>query len=267
MTASARARDRCAALDRKLAHVLEPGIRVALVREQVLADAPEEACAWLACALDRTPGTGAVDPLRDAIVDVLAPDPDAGPTVAEPLPYAFRRDLYGAAVAFGAERLAALLRSHPAHPDAAETGRRRLAPDVAEIPLGTRRALAKGDDPHLLEKLALDPDATVIANLLRNPRLCERDVVRIAALRPVPPSTLEEVARSARWSTRPRVRVALVRNPHCPVALAMKLIGRLPLADLREMRRDPDLPAETRSQIESELARRASEPVASDPAD
>jgi hypothetical protein len=257
MDACEPARDVCATLDRKLAHVLETRMRVALVREQVVGSPTAEACAWLAEALDRSPGTGAVDPLRDAVVEVLTGGSVApAPGGVEPLPYDVRRDLYACAVEAGADRLAALLRSQPVGEDG-ESGGPRLPADVAEIPLGMRRTLAKGADPLLLEKLALDPDPTVIANLLRNPRLCERDVIRIAAMRPAPASTLEEVARSPRWSIRPRVRAALVRNPHCPVALAVKLLGRIPLVDLRTMRHDPDLPEPTRTQLELELTRRS----------
>jgi len=255
MAARTSALEFCAALDRKLAHVLEKRMRVVLVRETLLAQPAAEASTWLAAVLDRSPARGAVDPLRDAVVDVIMQDGEASTDAVEPLPYPVRRDLYTAAVESGAERLAALLRSQPVD-DAEEPQGRRLPAEIAEIPLGRRRSLAKGDDPLLLEKLALDPDTTVISNLLDNPRLCERDVVRIAALRPVPAATLEVVAASRRWSLRPRVRVALVRNPHCPVALAMKLIGRIPLADLRAMRGDPDLPAKTHEQLELELVRR-----------
>jgi len=223
----------------------------------MLAGSPEDACGWLAEAIERTPSSrSASDPLRDAVLEVLMGDGSTVEGVPASLPYAFRCELYAAAVSAGAERLTSLLRSHPAEADG-ESVRPRLAPEVAEIPLGVRRSLAKGDDPLLLEKLALDPDATVIANLLRNPRMREPDVVRIAALRPVPVATLEEIARSTRWTKRPRVRVALARNPHCPVALAVKLIGGLPLPDLRAMRNDPDLPEETHRHVMAEIERRA----------
>jgi hypothetical protein len=108
----------------------------------------------------------------------------------------------------------------------------------------------------LLEKLALDPDPVVIGNLLRNPRLREVEVVRIAALRNVPTSTLEEIARVERWATRLLVRTALARNPNCPVALAIRLIGGLPLGVLKTLRSDPGLPDETMRQVEVEIDRR-----------
>ena len=230
-------------------------MRVALVRERLLECSPEEAVAWLAVALDRTPTpTPGADALHDALVEVLTHPGDA-PEDAPTLPYDLRRDLYEASVTAGSDRLSAMLRSHPTAEDE-EAVARRLPRDVADIPLGRRRSLARGDDPYLLEKLALDPDPAVIANLLRNPRTREADVVRIAALRPVAASTLEEVARSPRFGRQPRVRVAIVRNPHCPVALAVRLIGSVPLGDLRAMRGDPDLPPETRAHVLSELERR-----------
>jgi hypothetical protein len=244
-------------LERKLAHILDRRMRLVVVREALLASASDEACAWISAALDRAPGSeGASDPLREAIVDVLssattacmAGDP-------EPIPYALRRDLYAAAVSTGADRLAALLRSHP-DGNAPETAASPLPRDMKEIPLGVRRSLAKGDDRVMLEKLALDPDPLVVANLLRNPRLRESEVVRIAALRTVPASTLETIAATERWSTRLAVRTALARNPHCPVALAIRLIGALPLATLRTLQSDPGLPDATMSQIETELDRR-----------
>ena len=97
----------------------------------------------------------------------------------------------------------------------------------------------------------------VIRNLLCNSKLVEADVVRIAALRPVALATLVEVARSERWTTRPRVRAALARNPYTPAHLAIKMVSSLSLGDLRAMTGDPDLHPETMRHVEAELVRRS----------
>jgi hypothetical protein len=244
------------ALDRKLAKVLESRMRMTLVRESLLELGPEAACALLDTVLQRVPPPSpGSDILRDAVFELLtAAHGEPGSGCIEPLPYAFRRDVYAAALAGELESVARLLRTLPASDE--EAGYKRLPPEIAEIPLGRRRSLAKGEDPYLLEKLALDPDPMVIANLLRNPRIREQDVVRIAAMRPAPVSTLHQIDRSKRWSHQPRVRVALARNPHCPVELAIKLIGTLPLPDLREMQHDPGLHDEVKGQVARELERR-----------
>lgn len=242
-------------LDRKLAHVLERRMRLSVVRECLLGLRPESACAFLDLVLNRVPPPSpGLDILRDAVLELLTrPAAASDPGDLEPLPYAFRRDVYAAAALAGRDSLARLLRTLPAQEEEAGS---RLPREIAEIPLGRRRSLAKGEDPLLLEKLALDPDPTVIANLLRNPRLREPDVVRIAAMRPILGSTLHEIHRSARWSRCSRVRVALARNPHCPVELALVLIGALPLRDLRAMRQDRRLHPEIVAQVDAELARR-----------
>jgi hypothetical protein len=245
-----------AGLDRKLAHVLEPAMRRALVREALRARGPDGARELLRQVLCRGPrddGAGSLDRLRETLQDLLlgpAREGDGG------LGYDFRRRLYEVAVREGDEMVMRMLRSLPAR-EAVEQPELCMSKELADIPLGRRRSLAKGEETHWLEALALDPDRVVIRNLLCNPKLVEADVVRIAALRPVAASTLVEVGRCQRWIVRPRVRVALARNPYTPAQLAIKLVSSLPLPDLRAMRSDPDLHAETLHQVELELERRA----------
>ena len=148
-----------------------------------------------------------------------------------------------------------MLRSVPAQ-EALEEPERLLSKEIAEMPLGRRRALAKSNHPEWLEQLARDCDPIVIANLLQNPRTVEADVLRIAASRPVAASTLAEIAKSPRWSVRVAIRRALARNPYCPVEIATGIVASLPLEELRVMRGDPDIHPEVRAQLEAELERR-----------
>ena len=103
--------------------------------------------------------------------------------------------------------------------------------------------------------LALDPDPIVMRNLLRNPRIREPDVVRIAALRPVAPQVLHEIASSSRWTSNIQVRTAIARNPFCATDLATKMIASLPLSKLREMRADADLHPATKRSLDVQLER------------
>ena len=193
------------------------------------------------------------DLLRMRLLEVLG---GAAPTPEQALDYEFRRDLYQAAVERGAESIQRHLRSlgELADPDVLA---RRLPKDVAEIPLGRRRSLAKGDDPLLLEKLALDPDPVVLENLLRNPRTREADVIRIAALRPIGAESLRRIDAERRWQTHPRVRAAIARNPYCPIDLAMKLVATLGTTVLREINDDAGLAWPVREAILLELESRS----------
>jgi hypothetical protein len=240
-------------LDRRLAHVLEPAMRRRIVRDALLEAGAEATCAVLAEVERRPPGADRTvqNRLREAIRDVLL-GTDSGCVI----PYELHRTVYESARRSDDADVMGILRSLPVQEELEVA---LLPHELSEIPLGRRRSLALGDDFQLLELLARDLDPVVIRHLLRNPRTRESEVIRIAARRPIAPSTLEEIFRSERWSPQPRVRAALARNPYCPTAIAMRLIATLPLPELREMRGDPGMHEETHASVERELARRRGE--------
>jgi len=116
---------------------------------------------------------------------------------------------------------------------------------AGELSLGHRRALARTLAPSLVDRLAAGADAGVVRELLRNPRLTEREVLRIATRRPARQDVLLAIAAS-RWSQRTQVKVALARNPYSPPSLALRLVAHLPGAALREMATDGTLHPELR---------------------
>lgn len=87
----------------------------------------------------------------------------------------------------------------------------------------------------VLDRLLHDRDPRVIAALLDNPRLAERDVVKIAAMRPTRAEVLACIAGHPRWATRYRVRKALAFNPATPLPLARALLPTLLHQDLVEL--------------------------------
>lgn len=105
--------------------------------------------------------------------------------------------------------------------------------DHLQMPLGLRRQAARGQDRQLLDRLVRDRNHRVIALLLDNPRIVERDVIRIAASRPTTELILRTVAEHRKWSSRYRVRKTLACNPYTPTPIAMNLLKTLMVQDLR----------------------------------
>jgi hypothetical protein len=238
-------------MERRVCAVSEPAMR----RERLLGLLedldPERSYAVLEAVLERP---GAPSPhlhdLRLVLQDVLR----AG-GATRPLPDVLRDIWRVRARTAGDEFLERLLGASGAaevmaHPESA------LHREVAELPLGVRRSLARGMEVRTLEKLLLDPDPIVLEHLLRNARLTEEHAVRIAARRPISESALRAIADSRRFASRPRVRVAVARNPYCPTDLALRLIGTLPLPALREMADDGTLDESVRTHVREELERR-----------
>ena len=103
---------------------------------------------------------------------------------------------------------------------------------MQDTSLGWRKSLAKSTDRAALDRLLWDRNPVVVRHLLNNPRVTERDVVRISAMRPANPDCLSEVFRHERWLRRYRVKVALALNPDTPLDIALTLLPQLMRAEL-----------------------------------
>lgn len=113
----------------------------------------------------------------------------------------------------------------------------RRLPDFGRgrpLTLGERKSLARTHDRDLIQRVVRDPHPDVVRVLLDNPSLTEEEVVRICATRPNDPDVLRAVHRHRRWVVRYRPRHAMVRNPDCPLDVALLLAPLLRPSDLRE---------------------------------
>lgn len=198
------------------------------------------------------------------------------PSVLAELPYERTVDLYAAARAAGEDALALRFLGGRPPPElrlprpARAPGRRDEGDGADPLPPGAippdrnphlaispgeRVARARGRDRLVLDRLLHDRDPRVIAALLDNPRVTERDAVRITAMRPTLPDILSLVAGHPRWGHRYRVRKALAFNPAAPFALARQLLPTLLRQHLEELADSQALSAELREEVRRLLAR------------
>lgn len=110
------------------------------------------------------------------------------------------------------------------------------------LPLGVLKSRARlTRNPDELSRLAVASNPSVIHEVLKNPRLTEDLVVRIASRRPARPEPLAEIWRSTRWNRQPAVRRALVFNPYLSPAVAVKIVPLLSAGDLAQVANDGNL--------------------------
>jgi hypothetical protein len=143
-----------------------------------------------------------------------------------------------------------------APPAAGAKGARAIAIGGRPMTLGERKSLARRPDRDTMEHLLADPHPDVIHRLLRNPRVLEDDVVRLAARRPGRADVLAEIARATKWVHRPRVRMALVMNPATPAPIAARIAGLLLRPELELVVGSPTVPAPVRAVCREHLERR-----------
>ena len=131
---------------------------------------------------------------------------------------------------------------------------------MQDTSLGWRKALARGTDRQKLDRLRHDRNPTVVQYLLANPRITERDVVSIAAMRPANPECLAVVFAHPQWVRRYKVRVALALNPATPLDIALTLMPQLMLPDLEYAAASEKLEPAVRVAAREILARRQLRP-------
>ncbi len=162
--------------------------------------------------------------------------------LAEPGRVAYSRvgELYRAAYGAGYVPVRYLLLNPPprlvARPD-------EVLPDLEllDIPLGRRKAMARGQNRDALVRLLLDPHPHIVEIILDNPKVIERDLVSMAARRPTLGAVLLKVAAHPRWSIRYEVQRALVLNPYSPPAVAVSYLPFLRSNHLLEVGSDARL--------------------------
>jgi hypothetical protein len=231
---------------RRLGSVSEIQMRVALWRELLTKTHPDESLETLKYVLDaKARGTQDAYPAMLAFSRLLVTDRAL-----------VERKILTAAVVSQSHELIELLTEHKA--------RRKMAPEEVRVPLlntdrevtlGERRTLARGHDRNVLERLLMDPDVGVVKNLLRNPKILERDVLRIASAQPINALALEAVFRNDRWCNRRQVQLALIQNPYTPAVIARALVELLDESALREVSEargiDPSILATVQSRLKT----------------
>ncbi|HLG18185.1 MAG TPA: hypothetical protein VI895_00035 [Bdellovibrionota bacterium] len=141
--------------------------------------------------------------------------------------------LYEHASREGWNEVRAFLRSDRGSKAEAEEIPEGYSVKLAALTVGEKKQLSKGNQRRMLELLLFESHPLVIRDLLRNPRISERDVVRIAARHQAPAPVLEEILSSDRWMAQYSVKKALVFNPNTPLPAALGLAQHLRDNDLR----------------------------------
>jgi hypothetical protein len=80
-----------------------------------------------------------------------------------------------------------------------------------------------------------DPNKMLHVYVLKNPRIGVDEVIYAAKLPTLSPDALKLIAENREWSGNATVCIGLVRNPKTPLALAVRLLDRIPLTEVRAL--------------------------------
>jgi hypothetical protein len=227
-------------VERRVRAVSERAMRVAILREMLADLDADHVVSALGLLFDRAQG-GHSDARR--VLQELALQADLFMAV----PYPVRSVAYTRALKAGRNNVAQMLLvgGKSGNPGVGEA---HIANDYVSHSVGERCTQARSRDRFKLDRLLHDRDYRVIRLLLENSVIVERDVVKIAAMRPTRPEILEQIASHRKWASRYSVRKALSCNPHTPPSLARRLIPTLLKQDLLTVVETGGIPDDIRAQ-------------------
>ena len=137
--------------------------------------------------------------------------------------------------------------------DLKRTAEELLVARVASITMGERIALARRCSTLVAAALLLDKEPRVWQTALENPRLTESAIVKALQRLQASASFVQAISRHTKWSVRPEIRMALLRNEHTPMARALEFARRLPPAQLRDILHASRLPEKVKAYLRKEL--------------
>lgn len=124
-----------------------------------------------------------------------------------------------------------------------------LVAKLAGVTLGERISLARRCSERVAGALLLDKEMPVWQAALENPRLTESAMMKALERSSAMPTFVEAVSHHVKWSVRPEIRLALLRNAHTPLARALEFARRLPPAQLRDILHTSRLPQPIKSYL------------------
>jgi hypothetical protein len=140
--------------------------------------------------------------------------------------------------------------------DLKRTADELLVARVTSITLGERISLARRSSTMVAAALLLDKEKNVWQTALENPRLTEMAIVKALQRSNASSAFVEAICRHAKWSVRPEIRMALLRNEHTPLARAVEFARRLPPAQLRDILHASRLPEKIKAYLRKDMETR-----------
>lgn len=151
------------------------------------------------------------------------------------------RRIYLASLKFGYTRISRLFTDLPPYRTGPGGYDKEEEVRMQYISLGQRRAMSKRNIKDTIDRLLSDPDPMVIGNILNNPRVTEREIVKIASKRPNSPVILRLLAGHRIWSKRYTVIKAIVQNPYTQPRISVALLELMMTQDLKLVAEDAKL--------------------------
>jgi hypothetical protein len=148
--------------------------------------------------------------------------------------------------------------AEPAAPEAPEKSTRKSPIiDFTRLKLYEKIRLATLGNEYCRSNLMRDPNRMVAMAAIRSPRITDSEILKAASNRSVSEDVIRYIANQRDLTKNYQVRLSLVHNPKCPVALSMKYLPLLNADDLKHVSKSKNVPGALSTGAKRLLAARA----------
>ncbi|HEY3447566.1 MAG TPA: hypothetical protein VGK67_14525 [Myxococcales bacterium] len=133
-----------------------------------------------------------------------------------------------------------------AAPPMEEGKRMNLTRRVSTMGVSDRIKLATLGNKEARTILLRDPNKLVQAAVIGSPRITDGEVMNLAHSKTTSDEVLRSIYMSREWTRQYSIKLALVKNPKVPVAIAMRFLGTLRESEVKDLATNKNVPSQVR---------------------
>lgn len=118
---------------------------------------------------------------------------------------------------------------------------------IRVLPVPLKIKLTRGASRTLRGILIKDTNQSVALSVVNNAAMTDDEIAQVASSRSVIDEVLTVISRRREWLAKYKICLALAKNPRIPVGVAVKLLPKLSVRDLRTMSKDRNVADAVRS--------------------
>lgn len=114
---------------------------------------------------------------------------------------------------------------------------------VKDMTMGQKIKLALSGNKSARELLVKDSNKIISIAVLKNPRITEDEVLKVANTKGTPEDLLRQIARNREWVKSYSIKMGMISNPKTPLAISIKLMDSLFENDLQKIAKSKNIPS------------------------
>ncbi len=135
-----------------------------------------------------------------------------------------------------------------AAPPMEEGKRMNLTQRIAKLGVSERIKLATLGNKEARTILMRDPNKLVQAAVIGSPRITDGEVMNLAHSKTTSDEVLRRIYMSREWTRQYAIKLALVKNPKVPMAIAMRFLSTLRDSEVKDLANNKNVPSQVRLQ-------------------